>query len=90
MKLFLYFIRKSVAAKLSARLLLKTNSSQYSFEGVLTIYFQAVSHLLETYTTDDIITDTNSNNGHFVKQLNMSPVDFVNLFWLEKLSCLHV
>lgn len=90
MWLFSYFLKKSTEAALTARLLLKSKSSQYSFkEGVLKTYCKVVNHLLETYTTEEFISEKD-RIACFVKPSNMSPLKIANELWPKRRRCSHV
>lgn len=47
------------------------------------------NHHLETYTTDDIILETDCDIARFVKPSNMSLIQFGNDVWLKALGCRH-
>lgn len=61
--LFYYFIKSSSAAALNTRLCLKQTSlsnTHKAIEVILTTYPEMVSYLLQSYVTDDVISESDA------------------------------
>lgn len=77
LSLFLYFLRKDTDAPIPKGLLLTAKLLHFFLkEGVLRKNCQVVKHLLQTYATEDITTETSSEIARFVKPSNMSCRDW--------------
>lgn len=75
MWLFPYFLKKFTAAISAPCLSHGAKKSNYGVkDAVLTTKFQVVNHVLETYTADHIIKETDSDTACFVNPSNMWPL----------------
>lgn len=90
MRLFLYFMEKLAPTALTALLSSNLTSSHHSVKGVLNTHSLVVNHLFETYATDDIIAEEDSETACCVKLLAMSPLEFPNGLGLKTLTCSHL
>lgn len=63
----------------------KIESSNYSVKEVLKMYCHVRDHLLETYATDFITAETDSEIGCYVKPPIILLLEFVNELWPKKL-----
>lgn len=64
-----------------SRLSLKAESSQGNVKEVmLTSYVQGVNHLMETWATDDMIAEANTNIVQFNHQTNREPYNMPMLY----------
>lgn len=70
-----FFVKETAAVALTARLSVESRSSHGSVkEGTLTTYVQAVNHLLETYSTNDIIAEAYTEIVRFTQRTHMSSI----------------
>lgn len=84
-------ICKTAAAGLTARLSLQSKSSHNcTEEGVLISYGQVVNHLWETYATEEVITERDTDIFRYMQQSTMSPLEFVDALWMNTPICPHV
>lgn len=91
MSLFPKFMKSLVAAAFTLHLSVKPKSWHYSVkEGALTTYYQVVIHLSETYATDNVIIEKDSEITRYVKPTTMLPLEFGNALWLKTLRCPQV
>lgn len=81
MLLILHFMRRSAAPALKARFSLKSNSPHYRVkEVVLTAYCQGKNHLLETYVSDGILAELDSEIACYLEMSTMSLLEFESNF----------
>lgn len=83
----LYFFMKSpAAASLNACIALKLKFHRSQSEGTVTSSCAAIHKLLETYTTEGIIADTNINMMTITQVQNGSPTEHVEALWNKALQ----
>lgn len=89
--LHLCIVKESAAAALTEQYSLKSKFSHYRVkEGVLKTYFAVVNHLLETYSPNDIIVETDRKIARYTKPSTMSLLEFWSELQLKTLKWLHV
>lgn len=64
------FIKRSAVVKLNTSIALGYKSSRRQKEGLVNSYCEAVNYLLETYSTNDEIAETDVNMMHFTQPSN--------------------
>lgn len=64
---FPYFMEESAAAPLTVRFSIKSESSHYIVNSVLTAYCHVAKHLLKAFATDTIIAGTASKTAGYFK-----------------------
>lgn len=68
---------KLTSGRTNSKLSLKPKSSKIKAkEGVLTMYSQAVNHLLETHAPNDVIGEADIDILHLMEPANMTPLLF--------------
>lgn len=81
-----YFMKTSVASRLTEHLSLMSKSYHYSVRGkVLTTNYQVVKHLFEAYAPDDIIPKTDKGTDFYVKLSTLSSFEIASELWIMSL-----
>lgn len=84
MRLFLHWMKNSVAASSTAFLPRKTKSSHYRVnEELLATYCQAAKPFLGKYSISDSIAEIDWEQARHLRPSSMSPVDFFDGLWLD-------
>lgn len=68
-------------------LFLKSKSMQSVKEGILTSYKQVVNQHVETYSTDEIIVEVDSDTVCFTYLTHMSLLQYKDALCMKKLRC---
>lgn len=56
-------------------------------QGTLTTYCDVECYLLESYSTGDVIPDTDAEIMRFNQPLNETPIKYVEFLWAQALRC---
>lgn len=86
MWLMLYFLKRTAAAALKARLLLKLKSSTMKRkEGVWATYSHIVNQMLKTYATNDLAVEADNDILRLTQPDNTIPLQFPNAALMKTL-----
>lgn len=59
-------------------------------DGMLTFCVQVEKQLLETYATEDIVTEGDKGIICFAPPTSMSPLQYIDALWMKTLRCSQV
>lgn len=83
-------MKGSLAAALNAHLFFKPDSSSITArpeKGMLRTYPKVVHYLLQTYTTDDVIAETDAALTRCIRQSTVSPTQYTEAVVATSLTC---
>lgn len=64
---YFIFCERPTAAKLNPCISTKSKSPKGQMESTLTLYCEAVTYALETYTGDNVVADTETHRRGFIQ-----------------------
>lgn len=84
----LHFMKKQAVTILDSRIALRFKSScKRQRERTLTLYCKMVNNSLETYATDDIISETDHKIMRFTQPWHRAPIANAELLWARTIRC---